>query len=292
MMTISPRRTFLLLPGHETRKAAKAATLPVDAVIFDIEDGVPQSYKQAARQEIARSVSEFEFGPREIMVRINAISTSDWREDVAAIAGLTLAGIYLPKVESAAEVATFWEHLAKAAPALTTCAVFVTIETALGLTRVEEIAAAPGLAGLFFGSGDYSLSTGIEISPDTLLYPRSRIAVAAAAHGLLAVDVAYFRDVKDAVAAEEDARQARALGFAAKVVFHPNQVDVVNAVFTPNADEIAHARRILSAYEVSRESGQGVLLLDGDFVAIDIARMAERTLARAASTGAITVSSR
>lgn len=287
MQTRRGRRSFLLLPGHERRKAEKAATLDVDAVIFDIEDAVPATHKQAARACIRESLAEIDFGGRELMVRINAVSTDLWEQDLAALAELELAGLYLPKVERAGEVETFLKRCRDVAPSLERADVFATIETARGLTEVERIADVPGLSGLFFGSGDYALSTGIEISTETLNYPRARIAVAAAANAIQSVDVAYFRDVKDVAATEQDARDARALGFTGKVVFHPNQVAPVNAVFTPSDEEVARAERIIAAYEASSGSGKGVFLLDGEFVAIDIARMAERTLARAAATGAL-----
>lgn len=288
MVVYKPRRTFLLMPGHEPRKVEKAATLPVDAIILDMEDGVPANHKQDAREAIAVTVRTTDFGRREVMVRINDIAGDVWKHDVAALAGLPLGGVFLPKVEGAEQVRTFLRYVAEEAPLLSDTAVFASIETASGLTRVEDIAATPGLSGLFFGSGDFSLSTGIEISRETLAYPRARIAVAAAANDLQPVDVAYFRDVKDAAAAEQDARDARALGFTGKVVFHPNQIAPVNAVFSPTPAEIARAERIIAAYKASRDSGRGVFLLDGEFVAIDIARMAERTLTRAATVGSRT----
>ena len=270
-MPETARRTFLLLP----------ATLAIDAVIFDMEDGVPPTHKQAARDGIHAALTNVDYGRRERMVRINGIDTDLWREDLDALAGLPVDGLYIPKVEDPAQITELRRYLDGTDGPLAGAALFATVETALGLTRVESIAAAAGLTGLFFGSGDYSLSTGIEISRDSLLYPRSRIAVAAAANGLQAVDVAYFKDVKDGARAREDALDARALGFTGKVVFHPNQIDPVNDVFTPGEDEIAHAERILTAFEASKGSGRGVFMVDGDFVAVDIALMAEKVLRRA-----------
>ena len=280
-MPETARRTFLLLPGHEPRKTAKAATLAIDAVIFDMEDGVPPTHKQAARDGIHAALTNVDYGRRERMVRINGIDTNLWRDDLDALDGLPVDGLYLPKVEDPAQITELRRYLDGKDGPLARAALFATVETALGLTRVEDIAAAGGLAGLFFGSGDYSLSTGIEISRESLLYPRSRIAVAAAANGLQAVDVAYFKDVKDGARAREDALDARALGFTGKVVFHPNQIDPVNDVFTPGEDEIAHAEKILSAFEESKGTGRGVFMVDGDFVAVDIALMAEKVLRRA-----------
>tara|TARA_R110002072_G_scaffold184884_3_gene341473 strand:- start:1245 stop:2129 length:885 start_codon:yes stop_codon:yes gene_type:complete len=280
-MSESARRTFLLLPGHEPRKTAKAATLAIDAVIFDMEDGVPPTHKQAARDGIRAALAAVDYGPRERMVRINGIDTDLWREDLDALDCLPVDGLYIPKVEDRTQITELRRYLDGKDGPLARAALFATVETALGLTRVEDIAAAGGMAGLFFGSGDYSLSTGIEISRESLLYPRSRIAVAAAANGLQAVDVAYFMDVKDGPLARQDGLDARALGFTGKVVFHPNQIDPVNAVFTPGPDEIAHAEKILVAFEAAQGSGRGVFMVDGDFVAVDIALMAEKVLRRA-----------
>ena len=276
------RRTYMLMPGHERHKAVKAAGLATDAVLLDLEDAVPEAVKETARETVAESCRSIDFGPRELMIRINGLDTAHYAADLAMLEGLPIDGIYVPKVESAASLARAVDDLSKLRPGLS---IVATIETARGLTAVEEIAAVPGIEGLFFGSGDFSLSTGIEISRESLLYPRARIAVAAAAYGLQPIDVAYFRDVKDAAAAREDALAARALGYTGKVVFHPAQIDAVNGAFTPEAGEVARAERIIAAYHASAREGRGVFLLDGEFVAIDIMLMAERTLARAKAAG-------
>lgn len=279
-MQASPRRTYMLMPGHEEKKARKASGLDVDVVLLDMEDGVPPAHKQAARDGIVVSLAGIDFGPREVMARINGVDTDLWQDDIAALAGTSVRGIFIPKVESAAQVAAVADALERAG--LSGIAVVATIETARGLIHVEEIAAAGGgLTGLFFGSGDYSLSTGIEISRETLLYPRSRIAVAAAANGLQPIDAAFFRNVKDGEAARRDAQDARVVGFTAKVAFHPNQLAPITEALMPSPEEVARARKILDAYRSSLGSERGVFLVDGEFVAVDIALMAERTLERA-----------
>src|SRR5690606_26423310 len=116
---------------------------------------------------------------------------------------------------------------------------------------------------LFFGSGDYTSALGAEVDDTTLLYPRSVVAAAAAAAGLAAIDAAYFQDVKDAAAARRDADTARRLGFDGKVVFHPNQVEPVNAVFTPDAAALERARRIVAAYEAGLRDGRGTAVVGG-----------------------------
>ena len=275
------RRTFLLMPGHDRRKAAKAAGLAADAVALDLEDGVPEAEKPLARTVVRETVQGTDFGGREVFVRLNGPGTAHLDADIEALAGLALDGVFIAKVEDPRSLDAAIRRLGDSPPA-----VFAMIETARGLIEVERIAAVDGLAGLFFGLGDFALSTGIELGRESLHYPRARIAVAAAAQGLQAIDVAYAADFRDGDAAREDALAARALGFTGKVVFHPNQIAAVNAVFTPDAAAVAQARRVVDAYRAALAEGRGVFLLDGEFVAIDVVRMAERTLRRAEAAGA------
>lgn len=167
--------------------------------------------------------------------------------------------------------------------------VVATIETPRGLLNALAIAdAAERTSALFFGSGDYSAATGGAVTANALAFPRATIVAAAAAAGLQAIDAAYFIAVKDAEATAEDARLSRDLGFAGKVVFHPNQVAVCNDIFSPSADEIARARRIVAAHSEAAAAGQGVAFVDGEFLAIDIVLMAERVLRRAEQIAAHT----
>src|SRR5690606_7437723 len=138
---------------------------------------------------------------------------------------------------------------------------------------------------LFFGSGDYTVATGSAVTERTLAVPRALVVAAAAARRIEAIDAAYFVSVKDVVATRDDARIARELGFSGKLVFHPSQIAVANAFFTPSTAEIERAHRIIAAYEAARARGQGTAYADGEFIAVDIALMAERVLARARQSG-------
>jgi citrate lyase beta subunit len=279
------RRSLLITPGHQTDRIRKAAGLPADGVVMDIEDGVAPPEKAAARAAIVEALRSVPFGRRERVVRINAVGTAEYAADMAALDLSAVDTLFVPKVETADQLRQLSSHLdgverqqERASP----IEIIATIETPRGLLRALEIAdASPRTTALFFGSGDYTAATGSAVTERTLAVPRALIVAAAAAVGIEAIDAAYFTSVRDGEAARQDALIARELGFSGKLVFHPNQLAPVNEVFTPSADEVAQARRIVEAYDGARREGRGTAVVDGTFIAVDIAVMAERTLERA-----------
>lgn len=282
------RRTILLTPATEAKKLEKACTMDVDAIMLDLEDSIPPPRKLDARSSAVQLLQILPFGYREKMVRINGVQTEYWIDDLHAVLPMKLSAIMIPKVESVADVNTLekcMDEIEQKLDISTITPLILTIETALGLIHVEEIVnCSRRIEGVFLGSGDYKVSTGIRITRESLLYPRSRIAVAAATRSIQAIDAAYFADVKDVVAVREDALAASDLGFTGKVIFHPNQIKPVNEVFTPTIEEIEKAKAIVNAYEEAYKKGIGVFLVGNEFVAIDIVHMARRTLARAGET--------
>jgi citrate lyase beta subunit len=279
------RRSLLITPGHQTDRIRKAAGLPADGVVMDIEDGVAPPEKAAARAAIVEALRSVPFGRRERVVRINAVGTAEYAADMAALDLSAVDTLFVPKVETADQLRQLSSHLdgverqqKRGSP----IEIIATIETPRGLLRALEIAdASPRTTALFFGSGDYTAATGSAVTERTLAVPRALIVAAAAAAGIEAIDAAYFASVRDGEAARQDALIARELGFSGKLVFHPNQLAPVNEVFTPSADEVAQARRIVEAYDGARREGRGTAVVDGTFIAVDIAVMAERTLERA-----------
>jgi citrate lyase subunit beta/citryl-CoA lyase len=226
---------------------------------------------------------------RERCVRINALDTPYGLDDLDALPLDRIDSIMVPKVESADMLRDVDAYLARREAGHDghgggcgrerTIDLIALIETPRGVLRALEIAdATPRTSALFFGSGDYTSALGAAVTEATLHYPRSVIAAAAAAAGLQAIDAAFFQDVKNAPATREDALIARAMGYAGKVVFHPNQVAVVNEVFSPSAAEIERARRIVAAYEEQARLGHGTGVTDGVFVAIDLVPPARRLL--------------
>jgi citrate lyase beta subunit len=279
---------LLITPGHRADRLAKAAVLPADALAFDLEDGVPPARKAEARTLIATALRTLEFGNRERIVRINGIDSPELDSDLQALPLDHLDALLVPKVESAAQLHALDARLAAlearaAASGIvrsTPLRLIVTLETPRGVLRALEIAeASPRCTALFFGSGDYTMQTGGALTPTSLHFARSMLVAAAAAVGVDAIDAPYLLDLRDPNGNRTDAMLSRELGFAGKVVFHPLQIDVVNAVYTPDAREVARARRLLAAFGAARAAGEGTALVDGEFVAIDLMPRLERLIA-------------
>jgi citrate lyase beta subunit len=280
---------MLITPGDRPERLARAVTLPADSVVFDLEDGVGAAQKPAARACIAEALHTLDFGGRERLVRTNAATTPGMEADLAALPLNHLDAIFLPKAENPSDVTKLAAWLdandprsARANP----IDIIVSIETPRGLLQALAIAeASPRISALFFGSGDYAMATGSAVTERSLAVPRALIVAAASAAGLQAIDAAYFASVKDAEATRADAALAKELGFCGKLLFHPNQIAVCNEVFSPSEVEIARAQKIVAAWEAAQRAGHGTAVADGQFIAVDIALMAERTLAIARHAG-------
>jgi citrate lyase beta subunit len=276
------RRSLLITPASQPQRVAKACGLAADGVVLDLEDGVGEAEKAAARRALCERLANQDFGWRERIVRVNAAKTAHFAADMACLDLSLVDTIFLPKAESAQDVRVLadWLDHAEARRGLgRQVEVIATIETPRGLLNALAIAeASPRTTALFFGSGDYSAATGAKVAERALAVPRALIVAAAASVGIAAIDAAYFTAVKDAEATRADALAARDLGFAGKLVFHPNQIAPVNEVFSPDAAEVARARRIVAAYAEAKAAGRGTAFVDGEFIALDIALMAERVL--------------
>jgi citrate lyase subunit beta/citryl-CoA lyase len=278
------RRTLLITPGNRPERIAKAATLAADGLVLDLEDGVAPADKPTARRCIGEVLAQLDFGRKERIVRLNACGTADQEQDLAALPVASIDALMVPKVERADDMAALARRLQameQAAGARQPVTIIASIETPRGLFAAAQIAASPRISALFFGSGDYSLATGSAVTERALAVPRALIVAAASMAGVQAIDAAYFGDVTDAAATEKDALIARELGFVGKLLFHPNQIAPCNRAFSPSAQEIAKARRIIAAYEAAVADGRGTAVVDGTFIAVDIALMAKRTLALA-----------
>lgn len=284
------RRSLLITPGDRPERIAKSATLAADAIVLDLEDGVGPEQKPAARSAIADALRTVDFGRRERIVRVNAAGTPEHETDLGSLDIARLDALFVPKVESADQLqrlAAWLDAQERRSSRARPIELIATIETPRGLFNALAIAeATPRITALFFGSGDYTAATGSAVSERSLAVPRALIVAAAAAARIEAIDAAWFVSVKDVGATRADALIARELGFSGKLVFHPSQIQVANDVFTPTAAEIARARRLIAAYAAARNEGRGTAFVDGEFIAVDIALMAERTLARARQAGA------
>lgn len=270
------RRSLLITPGTRADRIARAASAPCDGVVIDLEDGVAPNTKPQARHAALDALTGIDFGGRERAVRVNAPGTFELDADLESLAGASLDALWIPKVESPQVVDALEGRVADAVPLV------LSIETPRGLLAAAEIAAAGAAwsphSALFFGSGDYCMETGALPTAEGLRVPRALIVASAAAHDLQAIDAAYFLDPKNAQATRTDARLAREQGFDGKLVFHPAQISPANEVFAPSANEVARARRLMDAFEVARAQGEGTLIVEGVFLAVDTVRPLERVL--------------
>jgi citrate lyase subunit beta/citryl-CoA lyase len=281
-MTIRPRRSVLYMPGSNARAIEKARTLAADAVIIDLEDSVAPDAKPAARKQVAEAVAAGGFGPREVVVRINGLDTPWWIDDLHAVGGAKPDAILVPKVSSPGQLDDVAERLIDE-HADHTIRLWAMMETPLAILHAEAIAAAAResrLTVFVMGTNDLAKETRTRITPGRAgMLPWLMTCVAAArAHGVDIIDGVY-NDLNNAWGFTQECAQARELGFDGKTLIHPNQIDPCNAAFSPAAEEVAQARKIIAAFEQPENQGKGVIALDGRMVERLHADMAQRTVA-------------
>ena len=278
-MTLRPRRSALYMPASNARAVAKARSLDCDVVILDLEDAVAPDLKASAREQAVAAVREGGFGRRELVVRINGLDTPWGSDDLAAFADCAPDAILAPKVSSSAEISAYAAQMPAATP------LWIMIETAISLFRLEEMAqtAHTGpLAGFVLGTNDLAAEMGVQT--DTRRAPfigAMGLAVAAArAHGLIILD-GVFNDLDDAEGFEDQTRQALEFGFDGKTLIHPSQIAPCNAVFMPDAAAVVAAQAVCDAFAAPENADKGAIRLNGRMVERLHLRQAERTLAAA-----------
>jgi citrate lyase beta subunit len=273
-------RSVLFVPGVRRDRFAAAVAAGADGVVFDLEDSVDPARKAEARQAIGAFLAGAPATAAQWFVRVNGVGTPWHDEDLAFACRLSAGtGVVLPKTESAA-------HLAGVAGAVGPRLVVPLLETARGILNAPAIAAASPVTALLFGAEDLTAEIGIPRTTDgeELLFARSQVVLAATTAGAEAID-AVFTDISATEGLRRDATRARALGFRGKMAIHPDQVAVINAVFTPSPDEVARAARIVDAYDAARTRGEGVIRLDGRMVDAPVVTRARRVVAGGPATG-------
>lgn len=269
------RRSLLYVPASSEAMLRKAGQRGADVLVVDLEDGLHPEAKDRARAELPRRLREIDFGPSEVLLRVNGLSTPWGEPDLELAAGERPAGVVLPKCEDP-------EAVARADRRLGELPLFLMIETPAGVARAGELARAPRVRGLLFGAADFraALRAGQDPDETELLVARSLIVLAARAAGVEAFDTPYFA-YRDLPGLRRSAERARLLGFDGKTAIHPSQVATIHEVFTPGEAEVERARRVLAALEAAARDGRGVATLDGELLEALHGREAERTLARA-----------
>jgi citrate lyase subunit beta/citryl-CoA lyase len=278
-------RSMLFTPGNNAGMIEKAARLGSDAVILDLEDAVPVTEKEAARRLVSDAVGELGAGGALVFVRVNALSTGLTVQDLKAAVQPGLVGIVQPKTESTTDVlavAKWISGLESKRGLEPRSIVLVTLlETAHGVLNAWEIAmASPRIVGVAFGALDFTRDMGTSQSAEgaEVFYARSRIALAATAARVQAIDTPWI-DITDSEGLIEEAGRAKQLGFRGKLVIHPSQIEPVNRVFSPSAEDVSHARKVAVAFRAAEAEGQGAISLDGKMIDVANARQAEDLIA-------------
>ena len=278
-------RSWMFVPGHQQRMIDKAYRLELDVAMFDLEDGVPPSEKDAARAMMSETLACPSSGMLRF-ARIHPAGTKEMEADLHAVIRPGLDGLTLTKVNCPEDVLQISEILDEREEQVglerESVRFLVTIESARGLIQAPAIAAAsPRLVGLMFGAEDFAVDLGMfnvrQGETGDFLYARSVLVVAAASEGLQAIDRVYL-DIRNPAGLERDTRLARDLGFTGKALIHPAQIEVVERGFRPTDAEVEYARRVVEAFEAAEAEGAGAVAVDGQMVDLPVVERARRVM--------------
>lgn len=259
-------RSMLCTPATDLGKYAKCHQSGADICQVDLEDSVPLPQKEEARRKasafFSAATATSTTAPVRCAVRINAVTELNGLCDLLALHGYPTKPdiVVIPKVESARDIEIVESVLSEDCPQLELMAI---IETPRGLENLTAIAtSSPRLRALIFGSADYAAALGIGLAWEPLAYARSRLVNAARAANIDAIDSPQF-DLTDQLLLGREAERAQSIGFSGKIALHPKQIPVINEVFSPNAAELEHAYRVVTA---AHRSGQGITTVGGSMV--------------------------
>jgi citrate lyase subunit beta / citryl-CoA lyase len=284
---IRPRRSVLFMPGSNARALEKAKTLPADALIFDLEDAVAPDAKDTARQMVCHAVRAGGYGKRELIIRVNALSTPWGDADLAAVATCGADAVLLPKVESSDAVQQALNILTeRGAPEQ--LAIWSMLETPRGILHAEDIAASPRVAALVMGTSDLTKELHARHTRERLpmLPSLGWCVLVGRAYGLAVLDGVHL-DLNDDEGFEYACRQAAEMGFDGKTLIHPKTIATANRMFAPSPDDIASARKIIAAHAQATAQGKGVVVVDGRLIENLHVEEAHRLVALAGAIAAI-----
>jgi citrate lyase subunit beta / citryl-CoA lyase len=301
-----PRRSCLSVPGSSEKMLGKAPNLGADMVFLDLEDAVAPLEKEAARDKVVKAINDLDWGDVVLCVRVNAWDTKWTYRDVIHVvenSSERLDEIMLPKVQSAADVQALdmlLTQIEETTGRKSEVGIEPQIETARGLINVEEIcAASPRLETIVFGPADFAASTempvltgGVQIPEypgDHFHYVFSKILMAGRANGLQVIDGPYLK-IRELDALREYSMRPRILGYDGKWALHPEQVKVINEVFTPTQEQFDHAIDLLEAYEKATTEGgagerKGAVMFGDEMIDEASRKMATKFLRRGERAG-------
>ena len=280
-MNHRPYRSALYIPGSKKRALDKARDLPVDVILFDLEDAVAPDAKIVARSTLATALEAGGYGPRLRVVRMNALDTVWGADDAAAIASMNCDAVLLPKVNGPADL----DVLAALFPDKS---IWAMIETPMGVLNAAAIAAHPRMAGFVMGTNDLAKDLNSR-SRAALMTALQMSVLAAKAAGIVVLDGVYnaFKDDEGLTA---ECAEGRDMGFDGKTLIHPAQIAICNVAFGPSDAEIDLSNRQITAFDAAEADGQGVAVVGGKIVENLHIVTAKATLAKAAAIAALEAS--
>lgn len=253
------RRSALYMPCSNTRALEKAASLPVDVLLFDLEDAVSPDNKAVARENIAKALQQHDYQHREKIIRINGLDTEWAKQDCEQLKSCEFDGLLLPKAETVEQINQVLALFGKNIP------IWLMIETSKGVLNVESLAAHPAVAVLVMGTNDLAKELCVQQSAERqeFLYSFSRCIMAARAFACDIIDGVYNElDNSDGLAAV--CLQGKGLGFDGKSLIHPKQLEICNQSFSPSQEEIEQAQAIVQAWQQADD--KGVIVVNGKLV--------------------------
>lgn len=281
-LTEVPLRSVLFTPATRPDRVAKLPGTGADVGVVDLEDAVAPSAKASARAQARAACADLVAAAPgfPVVVRVNAPRTEDLEADVAEALAPGIAGVVIPKVESAADLRTVRRALA--AHGAADLDLVAGIESGRGVLHLDEILADGHVAAVYFGAEDYVADVGGERTPEgrEVLYARSHVALVARVHGVRAVDQ-IVPSYTDDDRFREDAAEGRSIGYVGKMCIHPRQVPLATAAFSPRPDEVERAEELVRTYEGALAAGEGVVTFDGQMVDQPMLRHARAVLAAA-----------
>lgn len=289
--TIRLKRTGLYASGSTPVNMIQAVFYNEDMLIYDLEDSVPATEKDAARLLVYQMLKEHRPKDKYVVIRVNGIYSEYLEEDLQAAVRASPDCIRIPKVEYAKEVQAISRRIAQIEEEVGLevgkIELICNIESYMGVLNAGEIAKAdPRVVALAAAAEDLTASLKAQRTKKGLemFYSRNAILMACRAAGVDALDIV-FSDINDEAGLREDTALAKNLGFDGKTVVHPRQIDIVNSYFTPSTKEIKYALRVLAAVEQGKQEGKGAVTLDGGMIDKPMKLRALTTLAQAKAAG-------
>lgn len=282
-------RTMLFMPGNNPGMLVSADNLEADAIIYDLEDAVSTSQKDAAKDLVANALRTLSYKNSVVTVRINPTDSPYWKDDIRAIIPAGPDGLVIPKSnkDTAKEVFDFIDEFTKENNIENNLKYYMLVESARGILELEDIVKqSDRIEGLLLGAEDYSVDMQVKRTEgsEEIAFARYRIVTVAKAYGLNAIDTPYT-DIDNMEGLKKDTKFVKTIGFNGRLIVGPRQVFAVNEMFSPTQAEIEDAKVIVSQAEEAERKGLGVFSFRGKMVDKPIITRSENLLKSAKESG-------